>query len=211
MNDNFEYKINRLIENGYSFNFQQYLSEGLALYKQCANTLIPFSLLYFALIALTGRFYGLSLAINIFVSPCVIAGYYLVTNKAIRGEQTSFDDCMSGFRIFSAVVVINLIVNIIVALGYVCLIIPGIYLTVAYTFASLFVIFFKIDYRTAMRLSRQLIHKNWWEVFGFVIVTTLIGASGALLCGFGIVFTLPLMYCMIYVAFEDIVGKALRE
>ena len=210
MDENLEWKIDRLVENGYSFSIRDYVGRGFALYKFSANAMIPFSLIYFIVVVLTSRIMALSIVVNLFITPCVIAGFYIATNKAMRGVAPTFSDCLDGFKIFVDIVVVNLAVNILVSLGLVCLILPGIYLYVAYTFASMFVIFLKADLRTAMRLSRKLIHCNWWMMFGLVAVALLIGISGTILFGIGIIFSLPIMHCILYVAFEDIVGRAVK-
>jgi len=210
MDENLEWKIDRIIEKGYSFSIKDYVGRGFALYKSSANAMIPFSLLYFLVVMLTSRIMALSIVVNVFISPCVIAGFYLAANKAMQGAVPMFSDCLDGFKMFVEIVVINLVVNILASLGLICLVLPGIYLYVAYTFASMFVIFLKADYRTALRLSRKLIHCNWWTMFGLLAVALLIGISGALLFGIGMIFTLPIMHCILYIAFEDIVGRAVK-
>ena len=209
MDENLESKIERLIENGYSFDIGDYISRGFSLYKISANAMLPFSLIYIFVLSFLSSTLVMSLAISIFVTPCVVAGFYISANKALRGTPPLFVDCFEGFRMFGDVVVVSLVANVLSSIGLFFLIIPGIYLTVAYTFAIMFVIFFKVDLQTALRLSRKVIHCNWWKMFGLFIVAALIGISGTILCGIGVAFTLPMMYCILYVAFEDIVGKAI--
>ncbi|HQB22525.1 MAG TPA: hypothetical protein PLW23_09095, partial [Bacteroidales bacterium] len=60
-------------------------------------------------------------------------------------------------------------------------------------------------------LSRKIITKNWWSFFGFLIILFLINCAGILACGVGVLFTLPITTCMMFVAFEDIVGGAMRN
>ena len=96
--------------------------------------------------------------------------------------------------------------GIFIALGLVALIVPGIYLAVAYTFVPLFIVFGKIEFWDGMEFSRKLVTKKWWNIFGFVLLLMLINMVGALAFLVGLLFTIPLSYCAIYVAFEDIVG-----
>ena len=210
MDGTLEGKIDNLAQTGYSFRIGDYISRGFALYKSAANAMIPFSLIYFFGVSLLSRTLTLSLAVSVFLSPCIIAGFYLAANKAMQGTTPTFVDCFEGFRRFADIVIVNLVANLISSLGLFCLILPGIYLIVAYNFASMFVIFLDTDFRTALRLSRKVIHANWWKMFGLFVVVSLIGISGSLVFGVGMAFTLPIMYCTMYVAFEDIVGKAVR-
>lgn len=210
MDENLESKLERLIESGYSINIDDYISRGFAIYKASANVMLPFSLIYFFAVSLISRTWAMSLAVNIFISPCVIAGFYIVANKVLRGTVPTFTDCFDGFKMFTDIVVVSLVGNLLSSIGLICLIVPGIYLIVAYTFATMFVVFFNADLRTALRLSRKVIHSNWWQMFGLFIVASLIGISGVIVCGIGMAFTLPIMHCILYVAFEDIVGKVAR-
>ena len=211
MDSNLEDKINNLAQTGYSFNIGDYVARGLLLFKSSASAMIPFSLIYFFTSVVLSRNMELSLIVSIFITPCVIAGFYIAANKAMLGTTPSFTDCFGGFRRFADIIVVNLIANLLSSIGLLCLIIPGIYLMVAYSFASMFVIFLDTNMRTALRLSRKVIHANWWKMCGLFIVASLIGMSGMIACGIGMAFTLPLMHCTLYVAFEDIVGKAVRE
>jgi uncharacterized membrane protein len=41
---------------------------------------------------------------------------------------------------------------------------------------------------------------------GFAIVSNLIGSIGAIACGIGVVFTLPIQACILTVAYRDVFG-----
>jgi len=62
-----------------------------------------------------------------------------------------------------------------------------------------------------MELSRRIISIRWWDFLGFFAILTLINLAGLLACGIGVIFTSPLTMCIIYVAFEDIIGGAIRK
>ncbi|MEK7256386.1 MAG: hypothetical protein AAB316_16650 [Bacteroidota bacterium] len=81
---------------------------------------------------------------------------------------------------------------------------PAIYLSVAYTFAPLFVVFYRMEFWDALEYSRKLITQKWFLVFGFLIVTGLIAGAGIILLCIGILATFPAYLCMMYAAFEDI-------
>lgn len=75
----------------------------------------------------------------------------------------------------------------------------------------MFVIFLDYDFWPAMELSRKILSKNWGKVFGFFVIILLINIGGLLTFGVGAIFTLPATACMTYIAFEDIVGSAIRK
>lgn len=84
------------------------------------------------------------------------------------------------------------------------LLLPTLYLGVAYQWAYMFVIFYGFNFWDALEYSRRIITRNWFIVFAFSIVTGLIAAAGLLLLCIGILFTLPATWCMQYSAFAAV-------
>lgn len=210
--NNHEKAINSLIENGYEFKFQQYINDGFALYKRNAFNFSLYYLIVFAISIFAGFVIPyLGYAVDFFITPVFAAGAYLVANEVIKGNRPEFNYFFKGFDFFGPIVVLTFVSAILIILGLVLLIVPGIYLMVAYSFAAPFVVFLKKDYWTALELSRKIITKQWWLFFGFVIVLGMINLLGLLFCGIGVIVTAPLTLCMVYCAFEDIVGSAIRN
>ena len=56
------------------------------------------------------------------------------------------------------------------ALGFLCLILPGIYLWVAWIFTLPLIMDKRLDFWSAMELSRKMVTRHWWKLFGFVIL-----------------------------------------
>ncbi|MFQ5447061.1 MAG: hypothetical protein ACE5FF_09005 [Saprospiraceae bacterium] len=84
------------------------------------------------------------------------------------------------------------------------LLLPAIYFSVAYNWAYMFVVFYKMSFWDAMEASRKVISKNWIMVFLFLFVTGLIAAAGMILLCVGILATFPAYLCMGYSAFADV-------
>jgi hypothetical protein len=80
------------------------------------------------------------------------------------------------------------------------------YFGVSWAFAPFIAVFHNKEAWQAMETSRKLIGKNWFMIFLFLIVNALIASSGIILLGFGLLFTVPLSYCCLYAAYEDIAG-----
>lgn len=97
-----------------------------------------------------------------------------------------------------------LVIGVILLLG-------AIYLGVAYSFTLPLVIDRRAGFWTAMETSRRLISSHWFEFFFFTFVLGLINFGGALACGVGLIFTLPLTICAIAAAYEDIVGLSIND
>jgi len=99
----------------------------------------------------------------------------------------------------------TLISTILGFLAFLALIIPGIYLVVGWTFAIPFIIFGGMEFWDAMEYSRKLITKKWWNILGLLLLLFLINLAGAMVFLVGLLFTVPITYCAIYAAFEDII------
>lgn len=84
------------------------------------------------------------------------------------------------------------------------LLLPAIYLGVAYSWTYLFIVFYKMDFWPAMEASRKLLTKHWLVYFAFTFVVGLIVAAGLILLCVGILATIPAAFCMIYAAFADV-------
>jgi len=86
------------------------------------------------------------------------------------------------------------------------LFLPMIYLGIAYSWTSQFIIFHHLSVWDAMEASRQLITKHWFVYFLFLITIILIGFGGLAGLLVGVFFTYPIMLCINYAAFADLTG-----
>jgi uncharacterized membrane protein len=127
----------------------------------------------------------------------------------IRKQPYIFKDFFKGLsnKYFLQIFLISLVGGAITALGILLLIIPGIYIAVSYSFAVQIAIDWELDFWEALEASRKLISKNWFSMFGFILVLTLINMAGILALGVGIIFTAPLTICTLLVAYDDILGN----
>jgi len=89
-------------------------------------------------------------------------------------------------------------------LGVICLMIPLIYLSVSWMFSLPLIIDRQMKFGPAMKASRRMVGKHWWQVFGLYVVCALISTVGLLFCGVGIFLTLPIALGAIMYAYESI-------
>ncbi|MFW5766913.1 MAG: hypothetical protein ACOCXO_00970 [Bacteroidota bacterium] len=205
-----EEKINKLIRDGYDFNMSLYFDRGLKIFTSHLGPFVGYAAIYIVIFLFAG-ISGLGSVASLVVSGPLVAGFFIVANALVRGEKPNFEMFFQGFHIFLPLFLASLLVGIFTAVGTFLLIIPGIYLAVAYTFTVPFIVFLKYDFWDAMEASRKLITKNFWPFLAFLVVILLINFVGVLILGVGLLFPLPATYCMIYAAFEDIVGGAVND
>ncbi len=143
-----------------------------------------------ASLLLTGVFYG---------------GLYFFYLKKIRGQPAEMGDAFSGFSLaLGPLILASLVVSLLTMVGVLLLILPGIYLAVAYSFTYLLVIDRKMDFWTAMEVSRRVITSQWWRMFGLIIVGGIIAALGVIGLIIGIFVTLPICIGAIVYAYETL-------
>lgn len=131
--------------------------------------------------------------------------YYFL--KRLRGQAAELGDCFTGFSAMTGPLIIaSLLVTVFTLVGLFFLILPGIYLAVAYSFAYLLVIDHKLDFWPALEVSRRVITKNWGWMLLLLIVTGILSSLGVLLLGIGYLLTAPLLYATFVAAYEQLVG-----
>ncbi len=139
---------------------------------------------------LTGVFYG---------------GLYFFYLKKIRGQPAELGDAFAGFSLaFLPLMLASLVVTLFTTLGLLLLILPGIYLAVAYAFVYLLIIDHKLEFWCAMEVSRRVVTAQWWRMFGLVLLGALIAALGVIGLIIGIFITIPITIGAITYAYEDL-------
>ena len=94
--------------------------------------------------------------------------------------------------------------TILVALGFVCLILPGIYLAVGYSFAYLRATDRQVSFWDAMEASRKTVTHHWWSVFGLLLLGIPFAILGLVCLGVGILVAMPLIMGALAYAYEDL-------
>jgi len=57
-----------------------------------------------------------------------------------------------------------------------------------------------------MELSRKVVSKHWWLMFGFLIVCALVTLAGVLVCCVGVFVAVAIVEAALMYAYEDIFG-----
>jgi len=84
--------------------------------------------------------------------------------------------------------------------------VPVTYLSVCWKFALPLIVDRQMDFAAAMRASWKMVNKHWWMVFGLVILISLLNVVGLLVCCVGLLFTIPIGYAALMIAYETIFG-----
>lgn len=208
-NDAFNRNIDDLVENGYETDANRYIREGWELFKKNPGFFIGF-LLINGLISWALSEVRLGQLANIFISPCLSAGWYIVARKLSHNKSVEFKNFFDGFKFWQKLVPFYVVAMIFVLLATLLLIFPGIYLGVSYLFIIPIILFYGEDLplMDVLEGSRRVITKKWWNIFGFLCLLFLLNVAGALALGVGLLVTIPTSILAVYMAYEDIFGVA---
>lgn len=159
------------------------------------------------LVVSEGKTSGTTSILGILLSGPLMGGLYLYFLKKIRGETAGVEIAFTGFRHpFPHLVIAGFLATLLTVLGFICLILPGIYLFVAWIFTFPLITERRLDFWPAMRSRRKVISKHWWKFFGFLIVLGLINLLGMAALLVGLFITFPISFAALAYAYEDITG-----
>ncbi|GAA0879443.1 hypothetical protein GCM10009119_24110 [Algoriphagus jejuensis] len=205
-------QIQKLFQHYPEFSIQESIQKGWEYFKAQPLNSIAFTLLMFTIQGVSGFYLdNFSLLISIVISPPLTGGFFLVANRISRSVEVQFSSYFDGFSYWGILIVTSLVSGILTFFGILALILPGIYLAVAFMFAIPFALYSGTDFWTSLELSRKLITMNWWKFFGFVIVLLVFNILGFLCFFVGLLITIPVSYFSIYAVFEELTGEALAE
>ena len=205
------------------FKFSQYLSQGFEILK--AN----FGKFF------VGFIFTLILSIIPFCGLMALGNFYKFSRKVFRGEPAeaseifNFDDFMPYFLlnliIIGAVLVLEIpiIITSIFAgqlgdsLSYMGVFVPIYMLSLLVVIFYFFVRGYYIpalisvgrvkDLKTAWNMSREMTAGNGWNILLFIIVASIVSQLGVILCGIGILLTLPFSYVAQFLAYDDAINQ----
>jgi hypothetical protein len=138
---------------------------------------------------------------NIF-SALFTAGLLLMGVKKVAGDQISWKMIFKGFSCAGKIIVATILQFILVSIGFLLLVLPGIYLTVGYAMTLPLIVDKNLSPWQAMEMSRKAVHKIWWKVAGLAIVMILIFVVSLIPLGIGLIWTWPMFIILAGVVYQ---------
>lgn len=142
--------------------------------------------------------------------PLIAGGLYLGMRRAL-GHEIDISEGFVGFKQIASFTVVGLLTAFMTYLGLALLILPGIYLSIAYILAIPLIVDRKLSPWQAMETSRKAITKKWFTVFGILISLMLIFMISAIPLGIGVIWSGPLMVIAIGVIYKKVFGVVNAE
>jgi hypothetical protein len=139
------------------------------------------------------------------LSTILSGGLYLLLLKLSRGQPAGIGDLFGGFGApVLHLALAGIVVRILTMLGILLCILPGIYLSVAWILTVPIIVDRRLEFWSAMELSRRVVTQHWWLMFCLVIVAALINLGGLIACCVGIIAAFPIGLGAFVYAYEDI-------
>ena len=113
-------------------------------------------------------------------------GYTLLLLKHFRGSEVQFDDLFDIDRRWISFAFLAVIKGVLIVLGLLCFIIPGLYLAVRWSFAEILVLDQGMRPLEALRASSTMTEGTRGKLFLFMVVAFLMSIIGALVLFVGI-------------------------
>ena len=138
----------------------------------------------------------------------LLVGIIMMAINNSRGETVDFKSVFNYYHLTGVLSLAGILVYIMTMVGLMLFVLPGIYLSIAYTFTMPLIVDKNLGVWDAMELSRKTVTMHWFKVFGLVLLLGIIGLISAIPLGIGLIWTVPLMFITLYgllysVMFED--------
>ena len=147
----------------------------------------------------------LGMLVSLLLTGVFYGGLYVFYLKKIRGEPAELGDAFCGFSLaFLPLMMASLVSTLLTMLGVLLLILPGIYLAVSYSFIYLLIVDQKLEFWSALEVSRRVVTAQWWRMFGLVLLGIIIALLGLIGLFIGFFVTLPIFIGAVAYAYEDL-------
>lgn len=142
---------------------------------------------------------------GIVLGAVFLGGLHLFFLRLSRGEPATIGDVFAGFgSAIGPLILVGVVSTLLEWVGFFLCILPGIYLAIAWHYASLLVLDKKVDFWAAMELSRKVVTRHWFGVFGLALVAILLWIGGLLACCIGIFVAGPIATAAIVYGYRDL-------
>ena len=195
-----------LLAADYQVAISEWLKKGWELFKKDAGLSIVFAVI--AVVAYVAAGFLIPFGIgSMVISVPLSAGFIIIALMLSRNQQSEFVHYFWGFRHLVPLLFFTIVSTTFIFIGLLFLVIPGIYLTVAYLFAPYLIVDKNLDFWPAMELSRKKVNRHWFGIAAFCVVLLFINALACIALFIGLFITLPVSLYALAAAYEDIITE----
>lgn len=145
--------------------------------------------------------------VSLIIGGALMVGYNRAILGMLAGRPPTVEMLFGGFDRFGQAFLAWLAVTILVGLGFVLLIVPGIILAIMWMFVSLVLAETDLDFSSAMTASANLTKGYRWQLFGLLFACVCIAILGLLACCVGIFLAQPVAMTAVALAYRFLQGR----
>lgn len=134
------------------------------------------------------------------------AGIYMIGLRCSVNAPIRADQVLDYFSIILPLLGLYLLKSVLILVGFGLLIIPGIYLSVAYMLAIPLVADRNLGIWEALETSRKAITKHWFPIFRLTLLIILINFIAIIPLGLGLIWTAPMSVIAFGILYRNIFG-----
>lgn len=141
-----------------------------------------------------------------FITGMLSPGYLVCLMKLKDKKDITVQDffwAFSDMNRFLQLVILNICVGFLIVAGFICLIIPGIYVSVAIGFSSTYFVIRNQDAIEAIKASFRIVNGRWWQVLFLFIMIGFLNLAGVICLGIGVLLTIPMSVLIMVYALEE--------
>ncbi len=140
------------------------------------------------------------------VSIVFTAGLLFMGVRKAAGDPVDWKMIFKGFSFTGQIILATVLQTILVSLGLLLLVLPGIYLIVGYGLTLPLIVDRKMSAWEAMETSRKAIHKVWWKVAGALFLMGCIYTLSTIPLGIGLIWTVPMFIVLGGIVYRYLFG-----
>ena len=148
--------------------------------------------------------------INLIMIPLGL-GLGLMGIRRAAGRDTPVSTLWEPYNQAIPLIVMAVLMTILIVIGFFLLVLPGIYLSIAYSFAPYLIIEKKMGVWEALETSRKAITEYWWRYFGLMLVGLLIVIIGSIPLLIGLIWVIPIVVIATGEVFKKTFGNSESE
>ena len=120
-------------------------------------------------------------------------GLGLLGIRRAAGKDTPVSTLWEPYSHALPLIVMFVLMAVLIVAGFFLLVLPGIYLSIAYSFAPYLIVEKNMGVWEALETSRKAITQYWWRYFGLMIVALVLIIIGAIPLLIGLIWVLPIV------------------
>lgn len=138
-------------------------------------------------------------------------GFYMMGIYGSVGRPLHILQLFQYYGKTGPILLTAILMYILIIIGYVLLILPGIYLTISYVMAMPLVVEKNLSPWQALETSRKAVTKNWFGIFVLAIVLGIILAFSMLPLLIGLIWSMPFAALAMGIVYRNMFGVETQE